>query len=207
VHLGPAPRGGGEHPDFDCSPTTIVPAFGVAGDFDGDGRAEVAIAEDLAGTRGNDFWVMDYDPGYRTVTGDRLLYTAHYGAPFDPHAQQCALLLDEWTEVIPAATATTAIAAQYDRPGTQPPQSLLLVVPPAQTGAWDWDDLVTAVSETLDLTRVRAVEPEHIDGTPYAQLLPATVLSAAARPITVGTDLSVNNDVPLARGPFRSRGS
>jgi hypothetical protein len=185
----------------------VVPAFGVTGDFDGDGRAEVALAEDLTGTRGNDFWVMDYDPRPRTVTGDRLLYTAHYSVPFDPQAEQCALLLDEWTEVIPTSTATTAIAAHYDRPGTQPPQSLLLVTPPARTGTWNWDDLVAAVSETLDLTRLRAVEPEHIDGTPYAQLVPATVLPAAARPITVSTDLSVNNDAPLTRGPFRNPGS
>ncbi|RSM37368.1 hypothetical protein DMB66_59590 [Actinoplanes sp. ATCC 53533] len=37
--------------------------FAVAGDFDGDGRAEIAIAQDAVGTRGNDFWVMDFDPG------------------------------------------------------------------------------------------------------------------------------------------------
>ena len=37
---------------------------------------------------------------------------------------------------------------------------------------------MAAVGETLDLVKVRAVEPGHLDGTPYAQLLPATVLSA-----------------------------
>jgi hypothetical protein len=29
------------------------------------------------------------------------------------------------------------------------------------------------------------------------------VLAAASRPITISTDLSVNNDTPLAGGPFR----
>jgi hypothetical protein len=29
-------------------------------------------------------------------------------------------------------------------------------------------------------------------------------MSAAARPITIATDLSVNNDTPLVGGPFRS---
>jgi hypothetical protein len=80
---------------------------------------------------------------------------------------------------------------------------MLLIAPPAQTGAWSWEDLVGAVRESLDLARIRAVEPGHIDGTAYAQLLPATVLSAAAQAITVTTDLSLNNDTPLARGPFR----
>jgi hypothetical protein len=203
THLGRAPRGHGDPGDFDCSTAKLTPRFAVAGDFDGDGRDEVAVGQTISGTRGNDLWVLGYDPSPGSFPGDRLLYTAHYDTPFDPGARQCALLLDEWTETIPSTTATTAIAAHYDRPGTQPPQTLLLVAPPAQTGTWSWDDLVSAVNETLDLTRIRAVEPGHIDGTPYAQLLPATVLSAAARAITVTTDLSLNNETPPASGPFR----
>jgi hypothetical protein len=54
--------------DFDCSDTASpadpafnAPAkFAVVGDFDGDGRDEIAIAPDLPGTQGNDFWVMKY---------------------------------------------------------------------------------------------------------------------------------------------------
>jgi hypothetical protein len=203
THLGPAPRGHGESWDFDCSAAEVAAKFAVAGDFDGNGRAEIAAAEAIAGTRGNDFWVLGYDPAPWSLPGDRLLYTAHYDVPFDPEAQQCALLLDEWTEIIPSTTATTAIAAHYDRPGTQPPQTMLLVAPPARTGAWSWDDLLAAVGETLDLVKIRAVEPGHLDGTPYAQLLPATVLSAAARAITLTTDLSINNAAPLRGGPFR----
>jgi hypothetical protein len=203
THLGPAPALRGQLGDFDCSSAQIVARSAVAGDFDGDGRHEVTVVPTATGTRANDLWVMRYDPSVRSFPGDRLLYTAHYGVAFDPPARQCALLLDEWTEVIPSTTATTAIAAHYDRPGTQPPQSMLLVAPPVQNGSWSWDDLVAAVSETLDMARVRAVEPGQLDGTPYAQLLPATVLSVAARAITIGTDLALNNDTPLARGPFR----
>ena len=150
-----------------------------------------------------DPWLGLEIPAWPKSGGDRLLYTAHYATPFSPGSEQCALLLDEWTETIPAADVTTGIAAHYDRPRSQPPQAMLLVVPPARTGGWDWDDLAAAVGETLDLTRIRAVEPGHIDGTAYAQLLPATVLSAPARPITIGTDLSLNNDKLLAPGPFR----
>jgi hypothetical protein len=203
THLGPVPRGDGARGDFDCSPTKFAPRFAVSGDFDGDGRDEVAIAQTAAGTRGNDFWVLDYDPSPRPVPGDRLLYTAHYGVPFDPHARQCALLIDEWTEMVPATTETTAVAAHYDRPGTQPPQTFLLVAPPEQTGTWSWDDLIAAIGETMDLIRLRAVEPTQIDTTPYAQLLPATVLPASARAITVTTDLALNNDTTIAAGPFR----
>jgi len=202
-HLGRVVRGHGERGDFDCSTTPVVPRFAVAGDFDGDGRDEVAVAQTVSDTHGNDFWVLDYDPTARSLTGDRLLYTAHYDVPFDPRAQQCALLLDEWTEIIPSTTVTTAIATHYDRPGTQPPQTMLLVAPPTQTGTWSWDDLVAAVGETLDLVRIRAVEPGHVEGTPWAQLLPATVLPAPARAVTLTTDLAINNAAPFRGGPFR----
>jgi len=150
-----------------------------------------------------DPWLGLEIPASFEQDGDRLLYSAHYAASFDPGDEQCALLLDEWTETVPATTATTGIAAHYDQPGSQPPQTILLVEPPARTGTWKFVDLVAAVGETLDLARTRAVEPGQVDGTGYAQLLPATVLSAASRPITVTTDLSVNNDTPLAGGPLR----
>ena len=150
-----------------------------------------------------DPWLGLEIPDSFTFDGDRLLHTAHYAAPFNPGDEQCALLVDEWTETIPATTATTAIAAHYDRPQSQPPQTMLLVAPPAPTGTWRWDDLVAAVNETLDLARSRAVEPGQIDDTTYAQLLPATVMAAAARPITIATDISINNDIPLVTGPFR----
>jgi hypothetical protein len=70
---------------------------------------------------------------------------------------------------------------------------MLLVVPPARTGSWQVDDLVAAVTETFDLARTRLVEPAQLDGTGYAQLLPATVLSATRQPITISTDLAVAN--------------
>jgi hypothetical protein len=138
------------------------------------------------------------------VDDDRLLYTAHYADTLSPHDDQCALVIDEWTETVPAADATTAIAAQFDRPGSEPPQSMLLVAPPVRTGTWKFDDLVAAVGETLDLVRTRAVEPGQIDTTAYAQLLPATVLPVTAQPITISTDLAANNAAqPAATAPLR----
>ena len=53
----------------------------------------------------------------------------------------------------PAATETTGLAFHYDRPDSEPPQAMLLVVPPVLRGAWQWDDLVAALHETLDLAR------------------------------------------------------
>ncbi|MCH8275532.1 MAG: hypothetical protein IH851_12160, partial [Armatimonadetes bacterium] len=59
-HTTPLP----EHPvdaDFDCSTLGFPARFAVAGDFDGDGKVEIAIALDAKGSAGNDFWVMKYN--------------------------------------------------------------------------------------------------------------------------------------------------
>ncbi|WP_283138991.1 hypothetical protein [Rhizohabitans arisaemae] len=132
-------------------------------------------------------------PEGHTVDDDRLLYTAHYTEQISSGHPVCGVLLDEWTEVIPAAEETTGIAFHYDRPGSEPPQAFLLVVPPRRTGKWAWEDLVAALGETLDLAKARAVEPTQLDDSAYGQLLPATVLTATRQPITISTDLVRNN--------------
>ncbi|MEU7005175.1 hypothetical protein [Streptomyces sp. NPDC046332] len=144
--------------------------------------------------RPNDRWLgMTFALGAE-IDEDRLLFTAHYAAePLLGRNLHSGLLLDEWTEVIPAEKETTGIAVHYDNPDSEPPQAMLLVVPPARTGAWSGDDLITAVEETLDLAKTRAVEPGHLDNTAYAHLLPATVMSATRQPITISTDLATSN--------------
>lgn len=132
----------------------------------------------------------DYQPD-----SDRLLYTAYYSVPFDPALRQCGLLLDEWTETIPALTHTTGITFNFNRPDNEPPQAILLVTPASAEGVWVWDDLVGALNETLDLAKKRAVEPAQIDSTPYTPLVPATVMAATLYAITISTNLSVANGV------------
>ncbi|MFF2661612.1 hypothetical protein ACFVUH_30145 [Kitasatospora sp. NPDC058032] len=144
--------------------------------------------------RPNDHWLgMEFAAGTR-ITEDRVLFTAHYAPePLLGVNRHCGLLLDEWTEVVPAQQETTGIAFHYNGPDAEPPQAMLLVTPPQRTGNWSADDLLGAVGETLDLAKTRAVEPAHLDTTPYAQLLPATVMSATRRPITISTDLATAN--------------
>jgi hypothetical protein len=67
------------------------------------------------------------------------------------------------------------------------------VTPAAATGTWQWADLVGALNETLDLAKKRAVEPVFVDNTPYAQLLPATIMAATLYGISITTSLSVAN--------------
>jgi hypothetical protein len=74
--------------DLDCSTLGFPAKFAVAGDFDNDGRAELAIAPDAAGSAGNDFWVMKFDvesPELNvTFTGSATFTTAdtRFPGPF-----------------------------------------------------------------------------------------------------------------------------
>jgi hypothetical protein len=144
----------------------------------------------------DDYWLgleVPQQPQKYQIDGDRLLYTAHYAVPFDGTARQCGLLLDEWTEKIPNEDETIGATFHFDRPNSEPPQALLLVAPPAFSGAWQWQDLADAVSETFELARKRAVEPSQLDGTAYAPFLPATVMAATLHDITIATPLTANN--------------
>ena len=133
----------------------------------------------------DDSWLgLAYPEKEFEIEGDKLLYTA-YLTDFNPAKPQCGLLVDEWTEVIPAKKETTGMTFHYDRPNSEPPQTLLLVTPSAFTGSWKWEDVVNTLEETLDLAKLRAVEPDHIDQTDYAQFLPATVAAVTTYPVTM----------------------
>ncbi|GAA0418485.1 hypothetical protein Acor_19480 [Acrocarpospora corrugata] len=135
---------------------------------------------------------LEWPPG-TDVAGDRLLYTAHYPAAFDRKAPQAGLLLDEWVEVVPDDMATTGIVFHHDSPDSEPPQAMLLVVPPDASSGWRWDDLVDALDDTFDLARQRALEPEAIAQTAYASFLPATLTEATVRGLGISANLAVNN--------------
>ena len=126
----------------------------------------------------NDFWLgMEYPSDYEPES-DKLsliiLNEKNLNTEVDK-AKCCGLLVDEWIEIIPEREATTGIAFNYDQPDAEPPQSMLLAVPPVETGKWKWDDLVYTILDTMDLYKARMVEPEHIDKSIFTQVLPAVM--------------------------------
>jgi hypothetical protein len=141
----------------------------------------------------NDHWLGLAYPEDLEIASDKLLYTAYLPA-FNAIGPQCGLLVDEWTEVIPAKKETTGLTFHYDRPNSEPPQTMLLMAPPAFTGAWRWSDAVRVMHETLDLAQLRAIEPDHVDTTPYAQFLAATVAATTARPVTMAINYAMGAD-------------
>ena len=146
--------------------------------------------------RPNDSWLALSYPKDRKLDGDNLLYTA-YAPGLDPTQPLVGLLVDEWTEVIPAGQETTAMTFHYDRPNCEPPQTMLLVTPSEFTGAWTFNDVVAAMHEALELARLRALEPDLIDLTEYARFLPATVATMTVYPVTMALNYGVATAVAL----------
>jgi hypothetical protein len=146
-------------------------------------------------------WVAMQFPSTYELASDRLLYTACYGpVGFDGTKPQCGLLVDEWSEVVPVKDSAadlpqrhTGITFNYNRPNSEAPQAILLVTPASNTEEWQWVDLVGALNETLDLAKKRALEPAQIDNTPYASLLPATVMATTLYGISITTSLAAAN--------------
>jgi hypothetical protein len=145
-------------------------------------------------------WLGLEFPPTPVVDSERLLYTAHLPAGFTPAAPQRGLLLDEWSEIIPGTDVQTGVTLHHDRPNTEAPQSMLLLTPSQFRGGWQWADIVDALNETLDLAKLRAVEPKHLDTLPYAWFLPATMMATQARQLTISVDLALNHHLNLVQG-------
>ena len=70
---------------------------------------------------------------------------------------------------------------------------MLLLTPAQFRGAWQWDDVVDAVNEALDMAKRRAIEPAHIEKLPIASFLPATIMAAQVQQLTIAANLALNN--------------
>ena len=102
------------------------------------------------------------------------------------------LLVDEWVEVVPSATETTAIAFQFNPPDTCAPQTVLLAVPPVTDQPWTVGSLHRVLVETLDLAKLRAVDAEALGETGH--YLPAVFLGYNLNNEVASTDFG-----PLTR--------
>jgi hypothetical protein len=107
----------------------------------------------------------------QTIGSGRLSLVIQSTGAVDTTKPVAGLLIDEWVEVIPNKTETTAITFQYNPPDVCAPQSILLAVPPLPDKAWSGWDLQRVLMETLDLAKLRAVDPQAL--TEVSHFLPA----------------------------------
>jgi hypothetical protein len=98
------------------------------------------------------------------------------------------LLVDAWSEVVLSGSETTGVAFHFDGPDATPPHAILLAVPPARQGAWDFDALAATVDEALALAKLRAVDLDAL--SELGHLLPALMVAFNAAGEAISTDLS-----------------
>ncbi len=130
-------------------------------------------------------WVaLPFGEGAKPPSGT-LSLTLHRLAAPGSDQPWAGLLLDEWDETIPEREAPTGVAFHFDTPGAEPPQAVLVAVPPTDAEAWDLAGLAATLHEALDLAKLRAVDGELLGA--LGQLLPAIYLAANAANDTVST--------------------
>jgi hypothetical protein len=140
----------------------------------------------------NDRWLaLPLRPNQK-IYGDTLSLVLHLSSGYDARLAQSGLLIDEWVEVIPNLEETTGIVFHFNQPNSEPPQALLLVTTPEQTGRWSWQDILDALHETLSLMKKRAVEPDQLGTTAYAQMLPAIMTAATQNLATISVNFAAN---------------
>jgi hypothetical protein len=98
--------------------------------------------------------------GFPTALGPDPVtsFVIHALGTIHPAKGVAVLVVDDFTEVVPALDTTTAVSFGFDAPGARPPQSILLAVPPVPGVGWTIDALASVVGETLDLAKIRMVD-------------------------------------------------
>jgi hypothetical protein len=94
----------------------------------------------------------------------------------DHAASLSGMVIDEWDEVIPNQSETTAVAMHYDAPAAAPPNAILVAVPPTRQQPWTVNSLATVIRETIELAKIRTVDPDTTP-TEFAHLLPVSIMA------------------------------
>lgn len=135
-----------------------------------------------------DRWVALPLAAGKSLPGGKLSIVVQSLGSLDVRKPLAGVLIDEWVEVVPSATETTGIALQYDQPNAAPPQTILLAVPPELGTPWTLWSLQQVLLESLDLARIRAVDPVTLDEVGH--YLPALYFAYNTVGDTVSTDFT-----------------
>jgi hypothetical protein len=100
----------------------------------------------------------------------------------------CGLMLADWPEIIPAVEEEAGLTVQFDAPGAQAPQAVLIAVPPDEQPNWTYSALERTLLDTLQLAKIRALDLSHLGG--YAQFIPMTFLAENTSGAAVSTSFA-----------------
>lgn len=117
----------------------------------------------------------------RTMEGVDLVIFGDASSP-----REC-LVIDAWSEAAPAETIDTGVAFRHDAPRSQPPQAILVAVPPPST-SWSISLLESIIDETMQLVRLRAIAPSEV----HDHVLPAVYVADDPDSLTATTDFTAH---------------
>jgi hypothetical protein len=149
-------------------------------------RLELSVAQ-LPFTE-HDRWVALPLQNGTSLAAGRLSLIIQSTAALDATRSMVGLLIDEWVEVVPNKEETTALTFQFNPPDVCAPQSILLAVPPVPGKPWTGWDLQRVLLETLDLAKIRGLEPQLLGEV--SQYLPALYFGLNAANDAVSTDFA-----------------
>jgi hypothetical protein len=110
------------------------------------------------------------------------------GTPPQAGDAWAGLLLDSWPELIPNEEEDAGVAFNFDAPGAQAPQAVLLAVSPPGQKNWSFDLLEQTLFHALDLARIRTVDLAPLGA--YGQLIPMSFLTANPRNNAIATSFA-----------------
>jgi hypothetical protein len=147
-------------------------------------KLQVAQLPFVAGER----WVGLPIPPNGALAAGKLSLVLQMTTPVDVTGPMTGLWIDEWVEIVPSARETTGLTFQFNPPDAMAPQTILLAVPPQVGQDWTVAGLHRVLTETLDLARLRAINPDALGAA--AQYLPAMYLAFNVQDDAVSTDLT-----------------
>jgi hypothetical protein len=148
--------------------------------------AELNLAVGQLPARDEDRWVALPLADGKPLSPGTLSLVAQVPRSFDAAQPLAGLLIDEWVETVPNVSETTAVAFQYDQPDATPPHAVLIAVPPVPDQAWTADTLHRVLLETMDLAKMRMVDPSLLGELQH--FLPALYFASNAAEDTVSID-------------------
>jgi hypothetical protein len=124
----------------------------------------------------------------KALPASKLSLVVQRSAKLEPSLPLTGLLVDEWVEIVPSRSETTAITFQYNPPDACAPQTVLLAVPPVPGQSWTVATLHRVLMETLDLAKLRAIDTEALGE--IAHYLPALFFAFNTKDDAVSTDFA-----------------
>jgi hypothetical protein len=139
----------------------------------------------------DDTWLAVEFPQETVIDHDTLSFLLHVPQGFDASRMQSGLLIDSWVETIPQREETTGLTFNYNQPNSVPPQAILLAVTPVMQRNWHWNHLVAIIRDTFRRAKLRAVEPDNLDGhvAMLNKFLPALISEFSTSKNNISLDL------------------